>query len=72
MFHITQKGRKFIGTASGHVDRILKSLNDSPKEFGELLPIVRRHSHSEEPERILSWYLTQCSNINLIVRKETL
>jgi hypothetical protein len=69
IYSLTEKGKKNIGSCGGHSDRILRALASGPKESKDLYKVVSRHTESDAPVTILSWYLSQLSRLSYISRK---
>ena len=69
LYSITDKGRTNLGSFGGHLDRMMKQLA-AKKELSldQLNSIVRRHSESETPMTVTSWYLSQAHKMGYVRR----
>jgi hypothetical protein len=59
LYSITEKGRTNPGSIGGHLDRMMKKLAEKKElTIDQLNSVVKRHTESEAPMTITSWYLS--------------
>ena len=72
-YKLLAKGKKNLGSAGGHLDRMMKALAEAKKNeltLDELVQVVKRHSDGE-PRSIASWYLSRASDMSWVSRQTT-